>query len=63
VTEGEIALTDHGTMRVPEGPGLGVSLDPDKLAVAAEAYARQGDRSVYAEDAGRQGVIPVKSMY
>jgi len=63
VAEGTIALTDHGTMRVPEGPGLGVSLDPDKLALAAEAYARQGDKSIYAEDAGRQGVIPVKSMY
>jgi glucarate dehydratase len=63
VAEGTIALTDRGTMRVPEGPGLGVRLDPDKLAAAAEAYARQGDKSVYAEDAGRKGVIPVKSMY
>ena len=63
VAEGVVAFTDHGTMRVPEGPGLGVSLDPEKLAIAAEAYVRQGDRSVYAEDAGRKGVIPVKSMY
>lgn len=63
IAEGAIVLTDHGTMRVPEGPGLGVSLDPDKFAAAAEAYARQGDRSVYAEDTGRKGMIPVKSMY
>ncbi|HXV25638.1 MAG TPA: enolase C-terminal domain-like protein [Alphaproteobacteria bacterium] len=62
VKPGVIGLTDRGTMRVPEGPGLGVELDPDKFVAAAEAYARQGDRSVYAEDTARQGVIPVKSM-
>lgn len=59
---GAIALTDHGTMRVPDGPGLGVALDADKLAAAAEAFERQGDRSVFAEDAARAGTIPVKSM-
>jgi hypothetical protein len=50
-------------MRVPEGPDLGVRLDRDRLAAPAEAYACQGDKSVYAEDRGRKGVIPVKSMY
>jgi hypothetical protein len=49
-------------MRVPEGPGVGVELDPDRFAAAVEAYVKQGDRSVYAEDSARQGVIPVKSM-
>ncbi len=62
VKPGVIGLTDHGTMRVPDGPGLGVELDPDRFAAAAEAYRRQGDQSVYAEDAARKGVIPVKSM-
>jgi glucarate dehydratase len=62
VGDGSIALTEHGTMRVPTGPGLGVELDPEKLAAAAEAYRRQGERSIYAEDAGRNGVIPVMSM-
>jgi glucarate dehydratase len=63
IKDGVIALTDHGTMGVPRGSGLGVELDPDKFAAAAEAHARHGDKSVYAEDAGRKGVIPVKSMY
>lgn len=63
VKDGVIALTDRGTMKVPSGPGLGVELDPDKFAAAAEAYARRGDRSVYEEDAGRAGAIPVKSMF
>jgi hypothetical protein len=49
-------------MKVPTGPGLGVELDPDRFAAAAEAYRRLGDRSVYAEDEARGGTIPVKSM-
>jgi glucarate dehydratase len=63
VKPGVIGLSARGTMKVPEGPGLGVELDPDLLAAAIENHARQGDRSVYAEDAGRKGVIPVKSMF
>jgi glucarate dehydratase len=63
VRPGVIGLTDRGTMPVPTGPGLGVELDDDRLAAALDAHVRQGDRSVYAEDAGRKGVIPVKSMY
>jgi len=63
VKPGVIGLTERGTMRVPTGPGLGVELDAERLAAAVEAHARQGDKSVYAEDAGRKGLIPVKSMY
>ncbi|HEY2892004.1 MAG TPA: enolase C-terminal domain-like protein [Dongiaceae bacterium] len=63
IQPGIIALSETGTMRVPSGPGLGVALDDDRFAAAAEAHLRQGDKSVYAEDAGRKGVIPVKSMY
>ena len=63
VEDGVIALTDRGTMRVPDGPGLGVSLDPQRFAAAVEAHQRQGDKSVYAEDASRTGTIPVKSMW
>ncbi len=62
IKAGLIALTKRGTMRVPDGPGLGVDLDRDKLAAAAEAFERQGDKSVFAEDVARAGVIPVKSM-
>jgi glucarate dehydratase len=63
VKGGVIALTDRGTMKVPQGPGLGVELDADAFAAAAEAYLRQGDKSVYEPDAARAGVIPVKSMF
>jgi len=62
VKPGVIALTDHGTMKVPTGPGLGVELDDDLFDAAQEAYRKLGDRSVYAEDVARAGVIPVKSM-
>ena len=62
VKPGIIQLTDRGSMRVPTGAGLGVELDHDRLAEAAEAYRRAGDKSVYAEDESRAGVIPVKSM-
>ena len=31
VAKGVIGLTERGTMRVPEGPGLGVALDPRSL--------------------------------
>ena len=62
VKDGVIRLTDRGTMPVPDEPGLGVALDPDKMAAAAETFRRQGDRSVFAEDAARAGTIPVKSM-
>ena len=63
VKPGVIRLTAQGTMPVPTGPGLGVELDPEKFAGAIEAHKKQGDKSVYAEDAGRAGLIPVKSMY
>jgi glucarate dehydratase len=62
VKPGLIGLTKNGTMRVPDGPGLGVELDPDLFAAAAEAHARSGDKSVFAEDEARAGTIPVKSM-
>jgi len=62
IKPGVISLTSRGSMRVPDGPGLGVELDPDLLAAAAEAHARTGDKSVFAEDDARGGTIPVKSM-
>lgn len=62
VKPGIVVLSECGTMRVPGGPGLGVTLDRDLFDAAAEAYRRSGDKSVYAEDEARAGVIPVKSM-
>lgn len=63
IEPGIIQLTERGTMRVPDGPGLGVTLDRGRFAAAAVAFQRQGDRSVYADDVSRAGVIPVKSMF
>jgi hypothetical protein len=61
--EGVIGYTPGGTMTVPTGPGLGVELDADKFAAAAEQHKRQGDISIYAEDAARHGTAPVKSQW
>jgi glucarate dehydratase len=62
VKPGVIGLTERGTMPVPQGAGLGVELDEELFAKAADAHARLGDRSVFAEDTARAGAIPVKSM-
>lgn len=62
IKSGIIGLSSRGTMVVPKGPGLGVEIDEDRLAAAAEAHKRGGDKSVFAEDAARRGTIPVKSM-
>jgi len=48
---------------VPTGPGLGVEIDPDKLALAEERHRRQGDISIYAQDQARHGKAPVKSQW
>jgi hypothetical protein len=50
-------------MKVPTGPGLGVEIDADKLAMGAEAHRRQGDISIYAQDRARHGQAPVKSQW
>ncbi len=63
VRPGVIAYTERGTMKVPTGPGLGVELDPDRFAAWAEAHRREGDISIYAEDAARHGRPPVKSQW
>ena len=39
----KLAIRD-GKMKVPEGPGVGVQLDPDKLARAQETYRKCGMR-------------------
>ncbi len=41
ITGGKLAYVD-GAIRVPEGPGLGVTLDRDKLGEYAEYYQRVG---------------------
>jgi glucarate dehydratase len=44
IIEGPKLLIKDGRMAVPPGPGLGVTLDQDKLARAAETYAKCGMR-------------------
>lgn len=43
VIRGGLMRFENGAMRVPEGPGLGVELDPDKVAEYAEMYRELGD--------------------
>jgi glucarate dehydratase len=44
IIEGPKLTIQNGVMPVPTGPGLGVTLDPDKLARAHEVYQKCGMR-------------------
>ena len=47
-----------GTIAVPDGPGLGVALDRDKVGLYAEEYLRLGNYP-YDRDPGRPGWFPL----
>ena len=49
---------DRGAIRVPEGPGLGVKLDREKLHEYSEMYRRLGAYP-YDQDPGRPGWTPI----
>jgi len=50
----------NGALPVPRGPGLGVELDPDKLARAEEFFRRQGDYYArFHQDPQRPDWIPI----
>ena len=53
VTGGKLPYHD-GAIRVPEGPGLGVSLDPERVARYARLYEELGGYP-YDQDPGRPG--------
>ena len=53
VTGGKLPYRD-GAIRVPEGPGLGVSLDPERVARYARLYEELGGYP-YDQDPGRPG--------
>jgi hypothetical protein len=36
-----------GALELPEVPGIGVELDPEKVALYEETYLREGEYSVY----------------
>jgi glucarate dehydratase len=51
--EGKSLPIRNGKMTIPEGPGLGVTLDQDKLANAHEAYQKSGMRNRCDDDTMR----------
>ncbi len=57
IAGGKLAYED-GCIALPEGPGLGVELDPDKVARYAEMYRELGGYP-YDRDPGRPGWVPM----
>lgn len=47
VSQDGMLTFDNGCMRVPDGPGLGLELDRDKVRKYADAYKNQGGFSIY----------------
>ena len=58
IIEGGLMAYEGGAIRVPDGPGLGVSLNYDKLREYSELYKRLGGYP-YDQDPGRPGWTPV----
>src|SRR3954454_19482097 len=57
IIQGGLMAYEDGAIRVPEGPGLGVKLDRDKLREYSELYQRLGGYP-YDQDPGRPGWTP-----
>ena len=57
IIEGGLMKYENGNIRVPDGPGLGVTLDRDKLGEYNELYRRLGGYS-YDQDPLRPGWTP-----
>jgi len=57
VIQGGLMKYENGAIRVPDGPGLGVKLDRDKVAEYAELYKRLGGYA-YDQDPLRPGWTP-----
>jgi glucarate dehydratase len=58
VIQGGLMRYQDGAIRVPEGPGLGVKLDREKLGQYSELYKRLGNYA-YDQDPGRPGWTPI----
>jgi len=58
IIEGGLMKYEGGAIRVPDGPGLGVRLNRDKLAEYHELYRRLGSYA-YDQDPGRPGWTPI----
>jgi glucarate dehydratase len=57
IIEGGLMKYDHGAIRVPDAPGLGVKLNYNKLREYSELYRRLGSYP-YDQDPGRPGWTP-----
>ena len=58
IIEGGLMTYDSGTIKVPDGPGLGVRLDREKLQEYSELYQRLGSYP-YDQDPARPGWAPL----
>jgi glucarate dehydratase len=58
IIEGGLLRYENGAIRVPEGPGLGVRLNREKLREYRELYERLGGYP-YDQDPGRPGWTPL----
>jgi glucarate dehydratase len=58
IIEGGLMQYEEGAIRVPQGPGLGVKLNRDKLRQYSELYQRLGAYP-YDQDPGRPGWTPL----
>jgi glucarate dehydratase len=58
IIEGGLMQYEGGAIRVPDGPGLGVKLNRDKLREYSELYQRLGGYP-YDQDPGRPGWTPI----
>jgi glucarate dehydratase len=58
IIEGGLMRYEDGAIRVPEGPGLGIKLDREKLGCYHELYCRLGNYA-YDQDPGRPGWTPL----
>lgn len=58
IIEGGPMRYENGFLRVPDGPGLGVKLDRDKLGQYHERYRRLGNYP-YDQDPTRPGWTPL----
>ncbi len=58
IIEGGPMRYEHGRIRVPDGPGLGVKLDREKIGQYRELYCRLGNYP-YDQDPARPGWAPL----
>lgn len=58
VVAGDPLEPRDGTLAVPTGPGLGVELDPDRVARHAETFVREGASYAFTEPGGATPLLP-----